>query len=256
MILCGDCREELSKLPRDHFGVCFTSPPYNVGKDYGPGYDDSIPCTEYLDFIHGCFDDLYPVMRHDALLFVNIGNNRESVFKAHDVAWAVQQAGFLPVQEIIWVKSISVPLNGEVTSVGHYTPVGGSRRLNPLFEYVFLFSKTEDYELDRLSIGVPYQDKGNIGRYADQDRRCRGNVWLAPYPTTGGVRKKGHPAPFPLELAMMGIKLSRGPVIDPFAGILTTGKAAELLDREYCCIEQNEEFIETGKALWGFKTPR
>jgi DNA modification methylase len=46
-IYCGDVRIVLPILSGRFY--CFTDPPYNVGKDYGP-WNDALPEAEYLDF--------------------------------------------------------------------------------------------------------------------------------------------------------------------------------------------------------------
>jgi DNA modification methylase len=46
----GDSREVLPTLPAESVGLIVTSPPYNVGWDYGDGgAGDSLPLPDYLD---------------------------------------------------------------------------------------------------------------------------------------------------------------------------------------------------------------
>ena len=45
MIICGDARVELSKLP--YAALILTDPPYNIGFKYGQ-YKDNLPDTEYI----------------------------------------------------------------------------------------------------------------------------------------------------------------------------------------------------------------
>jgi hypothetical protein len=116
---------------------------------------------------------------------------------------------------------------------GHYTPSGRDRRLNNIFEYIFVFVKDkEKYNINPRAIGIPYADKSNIGRYAESDLRDAGNVWFIPYSrTTGATIKKGHDAPFPIELPYRCIKLADAQsVLDPFAGAGTTLAAARILN--------------------------
>jgi site-specific DNA-methyltransferase (adenine-specific) len=65
-------------------------------------------------------------------------------------------------------------------------------------------------------------------------------VWrLAP------VRRDGHPAPFPIELARRCVRLSSWPgevVLDPFAGTGTTLLAARQLGRRSIGIESSEAY--------------
>lgn len=81
-------------------------------------------------------------------------------------------------------------------------------------------------------MGVPYQDKSNIGRWkqATQDKRCRGNTWFIPYDTIQSRDKeRPHPATFPVKLPEMCIRLHGLDkvklVLDPFLGIGTTALA-------------------------------
>lgn len=57
-----------------------------------------------------------------------------------------------------------------------------------------------------------------------------------------------HPAVFPLEIPHRLIKLFsfHGEVVlDPFAGVGTTGRAALALDRKAICVDQNREYVAT-----------
>jgi hypothetical protein len=104
--------------------------------------------------------------------------------------------------------------------------------LNNIFEYIFVLTKDlKKYRIHPREIGIPYADKSNIGRYSDSDRRDAGNVWLIPYSrTTGATIKKGHEAPFPVELPYRCIKLTKASnVLDPFVGTGTTLAAARLI---------------------------
>ncbi|MFX1512715.1 MAG: DNA methyltransferase, partial [Promethearchaeota archaeon] len=68
-----------------------------------------------------------------------------------------------------------------------------------------------------------------------EDLRDAGNAWLIPYrKTTGATIKKGHEAPFPIELPYRCIKLTPNcqRVLDPFGGTCSTLAAAEYLGIE------------------------
>jgi DNA modification methylase len=73
-------------------------------------------------------------------------------------------------------------------------------------------------------------DKSNIGRYAKNDLRDRGNTWFIPYETIFDREQRPHPSTFPIKLPEMciklhGVKESRV-VLDPFIGIGSTAVAA------------------------------
>src|SRR5438034_288947 len=132
---------------------------------------------------------------------------------------------------IHWIKSISIEeKNDEIVSRGHFKPINSRRFLNDCHEYLFHLTREGKTPLDRLALGVPYQDKTNIARWSHtrgRDRRCRGNTWFIPYETIQRREKeRPHPATFPVELAEWCIKLhgvSRvHTMLDPFLGIRNT----------------------------------
>jgi site-specific DNA-methyltransferase (adenine-specific) len=53
------------------------------------------------------------------------------------------------------------------------------------YECIFHPAKRGDIVLDRLAIGVAYQDKANLKRWGAgrQDCRCRGTTWFVPCET-------------------------------------------------------------------------
>ncbi|HEY7777304.1 MAG TPA: site-specific DNA-methyltransferase, partial [Nitrososphaeraceae archaeon] len=103
---------------------------------------------------------------------------------------------------------------------------------NDCYEYIFHFTKNGNVKLDKLSVGVPYQDKTNIGRWktATTDRRDRGNTWFIPYETIWDKKQRPHPSTFPSKLPEMCIKLHGvnkcKVVLDPFIGIGSTALAS------------------------------
>ena len=127
-----------------------------------------------------------------------------------------------------------VRVDGGIKTYGHFKPINSPRFLNDCHEYVFHFTKTGRVEIDRLAIGVPYQDKTNIARWSHtrgSDLRCRGNTWFVPYETIQSREKeRPHPATFPVQLAEWCINLHGASrvhtMLDPFLGIGNSAVAA------------------------------
>jgi site-specific DNA-methyltransferase (adenine-specific) len=187
-----------------------TSPPY---KD----------CDGYSDEL------ISRVLKDGSLCFVNMGHLVEDKMRPFRVAQIVSDAGFKLHDTITWVKN-------------HYTPLRGNN-LNNLTEFIFMFVKGKCLDLDRLSIGIPYKDKSNVGRYSDKDLKCRGNAWFIRYETIQDKSQKLHKDRFPLELPELCIKLANlkpnSIVLDPFGGSGTTAVATQKLGFEYFYIDKD-----------------
>src|SRR5208283_5649145 len=142
-------------------------------------------------------------------------------------------------------------MNGDI-AVGHYKPVNSHRFVNGLSEYVFHFTKRGDVNLDKLGIGVPYQDKSNVTRWraGGADLRDRGNVWFIPYETIRESRP--HPCVFPVKLPEMCIRLhgmaKARLVLDPFLGTGSTALACDRLGVNFVGFEIDPYYVRLAKA--------
>jgi len=219
-----------------------TSPPYNIGVKYHE-YHDNKEQSEYLDALGRIFSEVKRVLRPDGSVFLNIGSTNSNPWIAFEVGMRLKEL-FLMQNRIIWVKSISV---GDVT-YGHFKPINSPRFTNHTFEEIFHFTKDGRVKIDRLGIGVPYMDKGNLKRRNnDVDLRCRGNCWFIPYETINSKTARGdHPAVFPEKLADWCIRLAgfdrETVVCDPFLGSGTTLIAARKLGINGIGIEMDSKY--------------
>jgi site-specific DNA-methyltransferase (adenine-specific) len=104
--------------------------------------------------------------------------------------------------------------------------------------------------LDKLAVGVSYQDKTNIERWKaanKEDRRDRGNMWFIPYQTIQSRSKqRPHPATFPAKLPEMCIRLHGNAklVVDPFVGIGSAAVAAMRLGISFVGFEIDKEYLD------------
>jgi len=193
------------------------------------------------------------VMKREGSFFFNIGERPSDELSALKVAERIGRH-FRLQNTIHWVKSIAAPEEG--VNIGHYKPVNSPRYLNGCHEYIFHFTPTGEVALDKLSIGVPYRDKSNIGRWkaAQRDIRDRGNMWFIPYATVQA--KKDHPAAFPPELPEMCIRLhgldkGRLLVLDPFMGSGSTALAAKRLGCDYVGFEIDPDYVRLAREKLG-----
>jgi site-specific DNA-methyltransferase (adenine-specific) len=68
----GDAVEVLRKLPEGFIDLIVTSPPYNVGKEYGGEVNDRKSYEEYLEFARGWLEGAYRVLKYGGRIAVNV----------------------------------------------------------------------------------------------------------------------------------------------------------------------------------------
>ncbi|MCQ8240428.1 site-specific DNA-methyltransferase [Acetobacteraceae bacterium KSS12] len=222
----GDCVRVMSRMPRESVDVVVTSPPYNIGLQYGT-YKDRRAEEEYLDWMVAVATGIKRVMRPDASFFLNITGSSVMPWLPFELLVRLRPL-FRLQNHITWIKSISI---GD-DSVGHFKPIRSDRFLHRNHEHIFHLTGTGNVPLKRLSVGVPFKDKTNISRRNHaQDLRCRGDSWFIPYETVHDRSQKfHHPGTFPVMLPRMCIRLHgvHAPVVlDPFMGTGTTLLAAD-----------------------------
>lgn len=253
-----DCIEGMQRLPEGIVDVIVTSPPYNIGKTYN-SYNDQQPREEYLDWMGRVAAGAARVLADDGSFFLNIGGKPRDPWIPFDVLQRFRP--HFELQNVIhWVKSIAIEkedvgdyekVTGDI-AVGHYQPVNSVRYLSQCHEHIFHFTKKGDVALDKFGVGVPYQDKSNIGRWkaAERDLRDRGNTWFIPYRTIRSSRP--HPTSFPEKLPEMCIRLHGCRpgtlVMDPFMGIGSTALAALALGADYIGFEIDPDYREIAES--------
>lgn len=221
-----DCLKVLLKLKANSIDLVITSPPYNLGVNYND-YHDKLPESQYIQWLYQVMQQVHRVLKKDGSVFLNLPANRSgTTFKLMAL---LQHKLFALQNQIVWVKSISVGNN----SYGHFKPVNSPRYLHSGYEFLFHLTKKGDVAINRLAVGVAYQDKSNIARFKHiGDRRCRGNVWFIPYRTRN--QKLAHPTSFPVKLPHWCIKLANrvnAVVLDPFCG---SGSVAIAAIKQHC----------------------
>lgn len=249
--------------------VVVTSPPYNIGVSYNR-YKDTLPRSDYLKFLSNVGATINRVLSDDGSFFINVGSKPSDPWIPIDVANVLREY-FTLQNVIVWVKSIGIPKSDvgsypAITSdiaVGHFKPLVSDRFLNDCFEYIFHFTKHGNVKLDKLSIGIPYQDKTNIGRWirATSDLRDRGNTWFIPYETIWDKEQRPHPSTFPAKLPEMCIKLHGVSkckvVLDPFIGIGSTALASIRLGVSCIGFDIDKRYLEVCKErIQAFRSDR
>lgn len=220
--------EHMQDLPDNSIGLAFTSPPYNVGKDY----DEDMSLSAYLGLIGRVGREVYRALRPGGRYLINVANlGRKPYIPLHAHFWALhQEIGFLPMGEIIWRKA-----KGASGSCAWGSWMSAKApRLRDVHEYVLVLAKQ--------GYSRPDRGESDVGR--DEFMQATLSIWdIAPE----SARKVGHPAPFPIELAARVIRLYsyKGDVVlDPFVGSGTTCVAAAQLGRRFVGYDVSEEYCK------------
>jgi site-specific DNA-methyltransferase (adenine-specific) len=253
----ADCVEVFEHLEPASVDVIVTSPPYNLGIGYNQ-YEDTLSAADYLEWTHRWVTAASRVLHPDGSLFLNVGAKPSDPWTALDVAQTVRS--HLRLQNIIhWIKSIAIDRESTGSAsglardlaVGHYKPINSPRFLNDCHEFVFHFTPGGATTLDRLALGVPYQDQSNIARWrgAADGVRCRGNTWFIPYETIQRRdRDRPHPATFPSRLPEQCLRLhglSRIKLaVDPFTGLGSTAVACARLGLSFIGSDVDEVYLD------------
>lgn len=244
-----------SKIAPRSVDVVVTSPPYNLGIQYKK-YDDTIARDAYIAWLGEWAQVVREILRDDGSLFLNIGSKPTDPAVPFQVVAEMQK--YFVLQNVIhWIKSIAIektdvgdyPGISRDVAIGHYKPINSARYINDCHEYIFHLTKRGDVKLDRLAIGVAYQDKTNVARWNTRgDKRCRGNAWFVPYKTIRDrAAQRPHPATFPVKIPELcirlhGLKKTRL-VVDPFLGIGHGALACLALGVDFIGFEIDAEYF-------------
>jgi len=216
--------EALTPIPDNGVALAFTSPPYNVGKDY----EADLNLDAYLALIKQVGQEVYRVLRPGGRYVINIANlGRKPYIPLHMFFYELHmKLGFLPMGEIIWRKAKGASGN---CAWGSWMSAK-SPRLRDVHEYLLVFAKQAFSRPDR---GV-----SDVGR--DEFMQGTLSVWDIP---AESAKRVGHPAPFPVALAERVIQLYSyvdDVVLDPFAG--STCVAAARHQRHYVGFEISSDY--------------
>lgn len=220
--------EDMKEVPDNSVALAFTSPPYNVGKDY----DDDMTLQAYLDLIKNVGQDVYRVLRPGGRYVINIANlGRKPYIPIHTFFWDAHiDFGFLPMGEIIWQKGKGA---NSSTAWGSWMS-SKAPRLRDIHEYLLVLAK---HDFTR-------PDKGESDIEKEEFMASTLSVWEVP---PESAKRVGHPAPFPVELASRVIRLYsyRGDVVlDPFVGSGTTCVAAAINGRHFVGYDIAQEYVD------------
>lgn len=191
-IIVGDSEKELKKLPDNCIDLIFTSPPYNFGLDY-ENHIDEVDWNEYFNKLFRIFKECIRVLKYGGRIVINVQPLFSDYIPIHHII-----SNFFIENKLIW--------KGEILWEKHnynckYTAWGSWKSpSNPYLKYTWEF-------LEVFSKGTLKHDgkEEDADITADEFKKWVYAKWdIAP---ESNMKKYGHPAMFPEELAERVIKL-------------------------------------------------
>jgi site-specific DNA-methyltransferase (cytosine-N4-specific) len=262
LLIEGDVRHVLERLPAESVQCVVTSPPYWGLRDYGISGQIGLESTlsAFLTTLVSVFAEVRRVLRPDGVLWLNIGDGYTSGnrgWRAPDkknpnramsvrpdnppglkdkdllgvpwrLAFALQDDGWYLRSDIIWHKPNAMPESVK-------------DRPTRAHEYLFMFSKQESYL---------YLANAVLERTESGGTRNRRSVWNVNTAPSNG----DHIAGFPRDLISPCVLACSRPgdfVLDPFFGCGTVGLVCDDLDRRYVGVELNPEYVNEAQKLLG-----
>ncbi len=253
-VITGDCRTALGELDAESVNCVVTSPPYFWLRDYEVdgqiGHEDTLDA--FVQVIADVFDQVKRVLHPTGVVWLNLGDSdysgngqptgsdprspsrnfsRQKLRPLDVSGWSIPKKSLCGVP---WRVALEMQRRGGTlrSDVIWCRPTALAEpsvedRPGRQHEYLFLFSKSRRYIFDRSALKEE-------------------SVWHIAHQR--GVRD--HSAAFPIELAEQCILSgcpTGGVVLDPFAGVGTTGVAAARHARSAVLIELNPTFADAAR---------
>lgn len=245
-LILGDARKALVDYAPDSVQLVFTSPPYFNAK---PEYHESENYSQYLDMLRDVFSVCHAILSEGRFLVVN--TSPVLIRRAHrgaasrripitfDLHAILDKIGFDFIDDIIWQKP-----EGAGWHLGRGRRFAADRqplqyKAVTITENIVVYRKRTDKLIDWNLKNHPDQDAVSASLIEDGYERT--NIWKI-HP----AHNKQHPAVFPEMLAERVIKyysFCGDMVLDPFAGLGTTGRVAGRLGRRFLMVERGRSYF-------------
>lgn len=237
----GNCLDLLARVASGSVDMVMTSPPYDNLRTY-KGYS--------FDF-EGVARELYRVVKPGGVVVWVVGDGTKDGSESGTSfrqALFFKEIGFRLHDTMIYHKINYVPLT--------------HRRYEQAFEYIFVLSKGAPKTFNPVRVptktaggksGKFFQTPDAQSTTAAHSEARTGVDKIAPniFGYTVGAEKNGHPAVYPLALAVDQISSwsnSGDVVLDPFFGSGTTGVACQELGRDFIGFEISPEYCDIARS--------
>jgi DNA modification methylase len=237
-IYCGDCIKILEEAKWFCDGV-ITSPPYNLGKNPNhrkktaddlnlySKYKDTKTAEEYIEWMVTLFKILEERVQKRGVVCLNLSYSSKDASLPYRVVVEVEKRTKWKIRDtLFWKKPSAIPFQT--------SPCNLSR----IVEQVFVFARESKFTTNKRVKSINERTGQKFFEYVD-------NFIEAPSHDPG--TRKQHKATFSTDFvkALIQKYFPEGSyILDPFAGVGTTGKACKALGRKSILIELDEKYVK------------
>lgn len=236
----GDCLQAFKEVPNESVDLIITSPPYNVGIDYGT-YKDNLEFSEYCKWVKTWITECYRVNKIGGRICINIPIYGNTKIKENKIETFIdkfipmlREAGYTLREALTWLKAYDE--NTDLFCGGNTAWGSWKSPSNPccrsFTEFILVAHKIEPK--------IQHEGKSDLTK--EEFLKFTRNYWIMPSDS-----KEEHPAVFPEELPYRCIKLYSyigDTILDPFLGSGTTMKVARRLNRNCIGMELDPQNIK------------
>jgi len=241
-IICGDCIEELKKIPVESVDLIVTDPPFNIGKKYN-SFVDRKSKEEYLEWCQKWLKECIRVLKNGGALYLfNYPENNAYLMPFLDEILTFKR----------WM-TWHYPTNTGMS------PTNFTRTQHSILFYV-KGDKPKVFNKD--DIAEPYKNPTDkrIKELMKNGKKGRTPYDVFNFNIVKNVSKDKteHPCQIPVLLIEIFVKASSNKgdlVLDPFGGSFSTAHACKKLDRNSISIEIDEHYCKIGKERLGNTVP-
>lgn len=240
----GNCVDLMKLLPENSIDLTVTSPPYDNLRNY----------NGYLFPFEDIVKELFRITKKGGVVVWVVG---DATINGSETGTSFKQA--LKFMELGWSLTDTM-----IFRKRNPIPQIYRKRYNNEFEYMFVFSKGEvkthnPIMVDCLHAGLELngttyknyskdmQERKKLAKPV-KDQKIKGNIWeYVVGKNKEDQEAKGHPAPFPCQLAedhILSWTNEGDLVLDPMCGSGTTCKMAKKHGRNYIGIDVSEEYCK------------
>lgn len=241
-----DCIDFLSRINNNSVSLAVIDPPYNMNKAHWDSFGSH---NGFLEFTFQWIDALLPKLKANGSLYIF-----NTPFNSAFILQYLVKKNMLFQNWITWDKRDGLSAS--------------KRKYNNGQETILFFTKSDEHVFNYDDIRIPYESSERMKHASTKGILKNGKRWF-PNPkgkfcsevwhisserhkrkVNGKVQKMDHLTPKPLELVERIIQASSNKgdlVLDCFVGSGTTAIAAQKLNRNFLCSDNDKNYVRLAK---------